>query len=579
MKKILTLILPACFVMPLITAAQLSTANASQVNLATNSNPSNYQPQFYHQQYAVLNNIAYFTANDGVHGTELWRSDGTTAGTYMVKDIKPGAGSSSITNITAANGKIYFTADTSLQAYNPWISDGTSAGTHVLSKTAYLAGMYTDAGKKVFFFTNDGEELWVTDGTDSGTKKIYIDFDFYDYKQPVSAGGNFYFTLYSPYSGRQLWISDGTQAGTHKLRDIGFFPPGGPQQLTPYKGKLYFSADDGDGRKFWVSDGTTKGTHELKSNSVFLTEFYQVIENGEPDPRLAIYNNAFYFTASDPANGIGNQLFKYSLNDTAGVVLVKNITPGADANIQPYEIVGYKNGVAFKVLNADSSATLWTTKGSDADTKQLKTFTEKNGRNLTNLYNASGNLCFEAYQSTSGFELWRSNGTQSGTFLVDDILHGHASSNPYYTTSFGAGTILFSAKSDTAGIELWKSDGTSTGTVMIKDINNNKSELPIITNNSINTAIASNAAGKNLNTSLQATVSPNPVSNVANIQLTNTKNAEIMLTDNIGRVVWRQNNINANQLQIPMQEYAKGVYFVNIISGGQTVIIKLIKQY
>src|SRR5438270_914055 len=33
----------------------------------------------------------FFTANDGVKGVELWKSDGTVSGTGLVKDIRPGS--------------------------------------------------------------------------------------------------------------------------------------------------------------------------------------------------------------------------------------------------------------------------------------------------------------------------------------------------------------------------------------------------------------------------------------------------------------------------------------------------------
>ena len=104
------------------------------INDETDAYPSNYQPQFYNQHYAILNGVAYFTANDGVHGSELWRSDGTDTGSYIVKDIEPGSGSSYISNITAANGKIFFTATTFVNGTEPWVSDGTDAGTHIFKR-------------------------------------------------------------------------------------------------------------------------------------------------------------------------------------------------------------------------------------------------------------------------------------------------------------------------------------------------------------------------------------------------------------------------------------------------------------
>ena len=76
-----------------------------------------------------VNGTLYFKANDGVNGIELWKSDGTAAGTVMVKDIYAGASSSSPTNLTNVNGQLIFSADNGVNGTELWKSDGTEAGT------------------------------------------------------------------------------------------------------------------------------------------------------------------------------------------------------------------------------------------------------------------------------------------------------------------------------------------------------------------------------------------------------------------------------------------------------------------
>lgn len=74
----------------------------------------------------------YFTANDGSHGSELWKTDGTTAGTVLVDDLNPGAGDSNPTNLVWSLGRLFFAATTPAAGNELFESDGTAAGTRLV---------------------------------------------------------------------------------------------------------------------------------------------------------------------------------------------------------------------------------------------------------------------------------------------------------------------------------------------------------------------------------------------------------------------------------------------------------------
>ena len=75
------------------------------------SNPYNSFPYgSYPGNLTTVNGTLFFTANDGENGNELWKSDGTEAGTSLVKDIRPGSYSSYVDNLTNFEGKLFFSA-------------------------------------------------------------------------------------------------------------------------------------------------------------------------------------------------------------------------------------------------------------------------------------------------------------------------------------------------------------------------------------------------------------------------------------------------------------------------------------
>src|SRR5262249_2839339 len=105
-----------------------------QMLLDLNPVPASSNPA----QLITIGSTTYFTADDGTygHGVELWKSDGTAAGTVLVKDISPGGGSSYPSDFTNVNGTLFFTAEDGTDGIEVWKSDGTAAGT-VLVKDIY----------------------------------------------------------------------------------------------------------------------------------------------------------------------------------------------------------------------------------------------------------------------------------------------------------------------------------------------------------------------------------------------------------------------------------------------------------
>jgi ELWxxDGT repeat protein len=137
-----------------ITAQKISLID---INKIKSSNPSNYQ-NYNGSVFAVLNGNFYFSADDGIHGQELFTSDGTANGTHLVKDISVGEVSSNVVLIKTAGSKIYFqTINNATYSGTLWVSDGTEAGTVPVANlpiaTAGSCYDFTDVNGSLFLHT------------------------------------------------------------------------------------------------------------------------------------------------------------------------------------------------------------------------------------------------------------------------------------------------------------------------------------------------------------------------------------------------------------------------------------------
>jgi ELWxxDGT repeat protein len=277
------------------------------------------------ENMTVCNGLLFFNAFDGAgNRTKLWKTDGTDLGTEIVYDAlaQPSNGS---TKFTVYNDKIYFTGNVG-SGYSLWESDGTTGGTKSIHKmslgstasyivsngTLFFAGAdnnvsglykmngstielvsdepkflsgvteFTDYKGLVYFeatTTNEGSELWVSDGTKAGTKMVKDLNPGTGNSRPMGfneLNGNLYFV--TDFQG-DLWKTDGTT--TEKIGEgVGQFS----RKMKLFNNKLYFG-----GAYMWESDGTSLGTKQMDPIVTF--------ENNYSTKEMYIFNDELYFGA------------------------------------------------------------------------------------------------------------------------------------------------------------------------------------------------------------------------------------------------------------------------------------------
>ena len=143
-----------------VQALQLSTASAGlvpQLLKDINVSPAITNPT----SLVAVGSTLFFAATDSQHGTELWRSDGTVAGTQIVADINPGTGNSNPKYLTNVNGTVFFQATDGVHGVQLWESNGTAAGTQMVLDINSGTGnsmprFLTNVNGTLFFVADDG---------------------------------------------------------------------------------------------------------------------------------------------------------------------------------------------------------------------------------------------------------------------------------------------------------------------------------------------------------------------------------------------------------------------------------------
>ena len=435
--------------------------------------------------------LTLFAASNGVNGEEPWISDGTAAGTRLLKNAGADQVNGSSPRAFASIGnRLMFIADDSAGSA-VWSSDGADSGTQrggsmkgEVVQAIASAGLYYFTRK----LTTGGAELWRSDGSVAGT--FALAQAVADVLLPMSGGVVFWGR--DDLHGVEPWFSDGTLAGTRMIADIN--PGSANSYVTPNgalvsNGVFFFAAQGSNQRPVpWRSDGTTAGTRAITPDVLSPRAFTDV--NGTIYFVGDLNDAAFDLWRTDGSNSgtvrvrhfegldrapslmwsVAGKLFFMlpragelwrSDGTSAGTVMVSKVSVPLCANAQDYAIM---DGVLYWIYISDSAFELWRSDGTQAGTYQMPAaidvnFTSEQVCVTHPIIAVSKRLFFAAPDSAHGLELWTSDGTSSGTRILTDLNPGTPSSYPTWFGVVGT-TLFFDPYDGVHGRELWAYDLT-----------------------------------------------------------------------------------------------------------------------
>ncbi|MEQ8531971.1 MAG: hypothetical protein RIB86_08965, partial [Imperialibacter sp.] len=321
-----------------------------------------------------------------------------------------------------------------------------------------------------------GEELWVTDGTEEGTHLLK---DIYP--GPVSSknllstplkvkasSGLYFFSALHPSYGIELWVSDGTEEGTKVVSDLN--QAGKPIEVTQM-----LSANEG----LFVLGNNDGFAYPNLFKVTEANELENILENENSFHYVRLSNieeldDEIYFggvSSEDGYNTYLNDLYKYS---QGSVDLVKRLW---DGNSNPASLRSINDNLLFATFS-DSGRELWKTNGTAESTVQIKDIAAGQTNALPPFDNnipleyLDGKYIFAANDITHGNELWASDLTEEGTVLFADIESGSPGSDP--SDFFKTDTKLFFTALKSGVRTLMVTDGEGSPISLLDDVSISK---------------------------------------------------------------------------------------------------------
>jgi ELWxxDGT repeat protein len=424
-------------------------------------------PEILGATRSLLFGLARELDESGSSRTYLWRSDGTVEGTFLlpeasrrisVSDPHP----SILPPNAVLNGEaVYFAGCAEEDGCELWTSDGTPEGTR---KVKEISGgsfggdirQLTAAGSRVFFTV--AGELWATDGTPEGTRLLKELSG--DWARHLTALGNRVLFL-APLAGEELWVSDGTPGGTRAITDFAAPSPFEQTRFLKRLGnKVYFVADDVvHGAELWATDGTATGTVRVTSfgfHDPFQADF------GFYPPSLESLGERIVFWATDGLSGFKPWTTTGSPESTAPACASCSFSE--TFAITPLLRLGGQ--LFFTAEDEEHRRGLWKTDGTPRGTALVTELCRFDCPGLepgeTELQQAGPWIFFQRPRgpSSSSSSLWRTDGTREGSRLFADV----DPNDLVQVVALGGGRFLFTGESQgSRERDLWAGDGTPEG--------------------------------------------------------------------------------------------------------------------
>jgi ELWxxDGT repeat protein len=417
--------------------------------------------------------LLYAGVNGSASNRELFRSNGTVAGTALVAEIVPG--SSGVSVPTGLGHPVALSADAQSLYFVPianelWRSDGTGAGTRRIAVSSFFNGiraLFPTAGAALFVDGDDQDEPHFASGALNELRRLAeLKSDIgHSFASPLATvgerllfnalrGGTSTQTLSVPrgsggpvlepapgqafqffvthLGGRAvlrssqagLLVTDGSVAGSSVIPNLAgaspryaaFGPDCAPVRNGRLSGAMFTSGPD----QLFESDGSIAGTRALTAFEDFLMDICSPRELSDRRSLIALGDELLVAAAiGDIAPSSGTELFAIDANGSAR--LVRDVMPGSASSFpNHFERLGDR-------------------------------------------------VLFSADDGLHGRELWITDGTAQGTRLLVDLVPGSQGSDPIGLRRIGV-RVVFAARTPGLGLEPWVTDGTEAGTQPLRDV-------------------------------------------------------------------------------------------------------------